>query len=59
MTMTWNSDLMTVRLRALLMVLLFVALASWNDAAQDQHRRMHGDDDAGGAGCAMWIDYSK
>lgn len=57
MTMTWNNDLMTVRLRALLMVLLFVALASWEDAAQDQYDRMH--DDAGGAGCAMWIDYGK
>lgn len=56
MTMTWNNDVATMRLRALLMVLLFVALVSWEDAAQDQHRRMHGDD-AGGAGCAMWIDY--
>lgn len=57
MTMTWNSDVMSMRLRALLMVLAFVALVSWEDAAQDQHDRMHGDD-AGGAGCAMWIDYS-
>lgn len=47
----------TMRLRALLALLLFVALVSWEDAAQEQHRRMHGDDD-GGAACSMHIDWA-
>lgn len=46
MTLALPND-STMRLRVLLAILLFVVLVSWEDAASDQHNRMHGDDDGG------------
>lgn len=41
-------------IRALLVLLAFLALVSWEDAAQDQHDRMHKDN---GPACSMHIDW--
>jgi len=41
--------------KILFLVAAFLALVSWNDAAQDQYDRMHDDDS--GAACSMHIDY--
>lgn len=56
---SWNGFDMSKQVKSFLILLLFLAVLSWEDAAQDQHRRMHGDDDAGGAGCSMHIDWES
>lgn len=54
---TMSRPTINPRLWIIMAVMIALVSVSWEDAAQDQYDRMHGDDS--GPACSMRIDWTK